>query len=137
MALPPGVRREAPATLLAMSKPLSPVVVATSKSFEAEVLRSDVPVLVDFTATWCGPCKALGKVLEGVARDHAGALRVVSVDIDDAPDIAAQYGVRAVPTVVAFDHGAKVGQRLGLTTRDKLFELLPAREQDARMAPSR
>ncbi len=117
-----------------MNKSSSPFVIATSQTFEAEVLRADVPVLVDFTATWCGPCKALGKILEGVARDHAGTLKVVAVDIDDAPDIAARYGVRAVPTVVAFERGQKTAHRLGLTTRDKILELVPLKARGGRAA---
>lgn len=107
-----------------MSKNSSSIVAGTSQNFETEVLRSEIPVLVDFTATWCGPCKALGKILEGVAQEHAGRLKVVAVDIDDSPDIAARYGVRAVPTVVAFEHGEKKAQRLGLVARDKLLELV-------------
>jgi thioredoxin 1 len=95
----------------------------TSKTFDDEVLSAKTPVLVDFTATWCGPCKALARVVDQFANEQQGRVKVVTVDIDDAPDIAARYGVRAVPTVIAFSGGTKIAQRLGLTTKDKLAEL--------------
>lgn len=102
------------------------VLTVGDESFDREVLGAEVPVLVDFGATWCGPCKKLVPIVEGIAADHAGTLKVVSVDIDDAPKVAARYGVRAVPTVLAFRGGEKIGQRVGLTTRDKLLELVSA-----------
>ncbi len=108
-------------------KPASPSVHAvTSTTFEAEVLRSPVPVLVDFTATWCGPCKALAKVMDRLAEETDGRVRIVTLDIDDAPEIATRFGVRSVPTVVAFHRGEKTAQHVGLTTREKLLAMLPA-----------
>ncbi len=93
-------------------------------NFEAEVLKSDVPVLVDFTATWCGPCKALAPIVEKLADDFEGKVKVGKLDIDDSPGITAKYGVRSVPTVMVFKGGAKSGQHVGLTNRDKLVALL-------------
>jgi len=93
-------------------------------NFESEVLKSDVPVLVDFTATWCGPCKALAPIVEKIADEFHGKVKVGKLDIDDAPNVTAKYGVRSVPTVIVFKGGQKSGQHVGLTNRDKLIALL-------------
>ncbi|MFO0554813.1 MAG: thioredoxin [Polyangiaceae bacterium] len=93
-------------------------------NFDADVLKSSVPVLVDFTATWCGPCKALAPIVEKVADEFAGKVRVGKCDIDDSPTVAAKYGIRSVPTVMVFKNGEKVGQHVGMTNRDKLVQLL-------------
>ena len=93
-------------------------------NFDNEVLKSDVPVLVDFTATWCGPCKALAPIVEKVANEYEGKVKVGKLDIDANADITRQYGVRSVPTVLIFKGGQKIGQHVGLTTRDKLVGLL-------------
>ncbi len=96
----------------------------TDANFEADVLGSGTPVLVDFTATWCGPCKALAPIVEKLADEYEGKVRVGKLDIDDAPGVAAKYGVRSVPTVMVFKNGQKVAQHVGLTNRDKLVALL-------------
>jgi thioredoxin 1 len=96
----------------------------TDANFEADVLGSGTPVLVDFTATWCGPCKALAPIVEKLADEYEGKIRVGKLDIDDAPGVAAKYGVRSVPTVMVFKNGQKVAQHVGLTNRDKLVALL-------------
>ncbi len=92
--------------------------------FDAEVLKSDVPVLVDFTATWCGPCKALAPIVEKVAAELGGKVKVFKLDIDENPQITAKYGVRSVPTVMVFKGGQKAAQHVGLTTKDKLVALI-------------
>lgn len=100
------------------------VLVFNESNFESEVLKSDVPVLVDFTATWCGPCKALAPIVEKIADDFHGKVKVGKLDIDDSPSLSAKYGVRSVPTVIVFKGGQKSGQHVGLTNRDKLVNLL-------------
>lgn len=95
-------------------------------NFESEVLRSSVPVLVDFTATWCGPCKALAPIIDKIADDFAGRVRVGKLDIDDAQQTAKKYGVRSVPTCLVFRGGEKTGTQVGLTSRENLVRLLGA-----------
>lgn len=95
-----------------------------TNNFDAEVLKSDVPVLVDFTATWCGPCKALAPIVEKIAEEFQGKIKVGKLDIDENRPIAIQYKVRSVPTVIVFRGGQKTGEHVGLTNRDKLVKLL-------------
>src|ERR1700688_276104 len=96
----------------------------TTDNFETEVLKSDLPVLVDFTATWCGPCKALAPIVEKLADEFEGKVKVGKLDIDAAQGVARKYSVRSVPTVMVFRGGQKTGQHIGLTNRGKLVELL-------------
>jgi len=96
----------------------------TDSNFDAEVLKSDQPVLVDFTATWCGPCKALAPIVEKLADENVGKIKVGKLDIDEAPEIARKYGIRSVPTVLVFKGGQKAAQHVGLTTHDKLVKLI-------------
>jgi thioredoxin 1 len=93
-------------------------------NFESEVLKSDLPVLVDFTATWCGPCKALAPIVEKLADEFEGKIKVGKCDTDESKQVAMKYGVRSVPTVMVFRGGQKTNQHVGLTNRDKLVKLL-------------
>jgi thioredoxin 1 len=93
-------------------------------NFEQEVLKSEKTVLVDFTATWCGPCKQLAPIIDQVA-DELGADAIVGkLDIDEAPLTAGKFGVRGVPTVMVFKGGERVDQHVGLTTKAKLLTLV-------------
>lgn len=93
-------------------------------NFDEEVLKSDVPVLVDFTATWCGPCKALAPIIDALADDLDGKIKVGKVDVDESPVTAGKYGVRGVPTVMVFKAGERSAQSVGLTTKQRLTELV-------------
>ncbi len=93
-------------------------------NFEQEVLTSKVPVLVDFTASWCGPCKALAPIVDQLAEELAGSVKVGKLDIDDSPLTAGKYGVRGVPTVMVFKAGERAAQHVGLTTKQKLLDLV-------------
>jgi len=83
-------------------------------TFEAEVLAADQPVLVDFWATWCPPCRALAPTIEALGRQYQGRLKVVKVDTDRAPDLSARYGVQSIPTVILFHGGREVTRLVGL-----------------------
>ena len=100
------------------------VIELTDDNFENEVLKASVPVLVDFTATWCGPCKALAPIVEGLANDAGGKYKVAKLDIDDASNTARKYRVMSVPTVLVFQGGQLKGQHVGLTNKETLLKLL-------------
>lgn len=93
------------------------------RNFQKEVLESDRPVLLDFTATWCGPCKALAPVVERLADATIGQLKVGTIDIDDSPETATRYGIRGAPTIVVFKNGKEAARHIGVTTEKRLREL--------------
>ena len=93
-------------------------------NFEQEVVNSSVPVLVDFTATWCGPCKALAPIIDQIAGDLDGKVKVGKLDVDDSPITAGKFGVRGVPTIMVFKGGERAAQHIGLTTKQKLLALV-------------
>ena len=93
-------------------------------NFDTEVLKADAPVLVDFTATWCGPCKALAPIVDQVATELGGKVKVGKLDIDDSPVTASKFGIRGVPTLMVFKKGERAGQLVGLTTKQKILAML-------------
>jgi thioredoxin 1 len=93
-------------------------------NWEDEVLKSDAPVLVDFTATWCGPCKALAPIVDQIAHELDGRVKVGKLDIDESPMTASKYGVRGVPTLMVFKGGERAAQHVGLTTKQKIINLV-------------
>ncbi len=93
-------------------------------NFDDEVLKSGQPVVVDFTATWCGPCRALAPIIDQVAEELDGKAVVGKLDIDEAPLTAGKFGVRGVPTIMVFKNGERAAQHVGLTTKQKLLDLV-------------
>lgn len=91
-----------------------------TQSFDLALNNSNIPVLVDFYADWCGPCRALAPTLEAVAEANQGALSVVKVDIDESPDLAGRYEIQSIPTLVVFQGGELVGRIAGLVSRSEL-----------------
>ncbi|MBK8212145.1 MAG: thioredoxin [Myxococcales bacterium] len=100
------------------------VIELTDDNFDAEVVSSPIPVLVDFTATWCGPCKMLAPIVEKIADENVGKYKVAKLDIDDAPKVTQRFGVRSVPTVLVFKGGSKAGQHVGVTNKETLIKML-------------
>lgn len=94
------------------------------EEFNDKVIKADKPVMVDFSAEWCGPCRILGPVVEKLAAEYSEKMRVYKVDIDQAPDIASQYGIRAVPTVLFFKNGAKVDQFTGAQPKENIEKII-------------
>ncbi len=95
-------------------------------NFPAEVLESDVPVMVDFYATWCGPCKTLTPIVEKLAGEYEGRLKVGKINIDEAPQTPVQFAVRAVPTIVFFKDGKAVNTMVGLKRESELRSQIEA-----------
>ncbi|MGL6042860.1 MAG: thioredoxin [Sandaracinobacteroides sp.] len=92
----------------------------TDSSFEADVLNSQTPVLVDFWAEWCGPCRMIAPALEEIAEELAGRVTIAKVNIDDEPEWASKYNVRSIPTMLIFKGGQKVAEKLGAEPKSSL-----------------
>jgi thioredoxin 1 len=101
---------------------MSDVLIATDENFDSEVMQAEQPVLVDFSATWCGPCKKLEPIVHEIAGDYDGRLKVVKVDVDQAPTTAAKFGVMSVPTLLLFQGGAVKDQVVGLVSKQALSD---------------
>ena len=96
----------------------------TDANFDEEVVNATEPVLVDFTATWCGPCKMIAPLVEELAGEYAGRMKVVKVDIDNSPGTAGRFGVRGVPTLKVFKSGEVVAEQVGAIPKPKIAELM-------------
>ncbi|GIK35478.1 MAG: thioredoxin [Gammaproteobacteria bacterium] len=103
------------------------IVHITDGTFDSEVLKSTTPVLVDFWAEWCGPCKMIAPVLEQIAGEYAGRLRVAKVDVDSNQGTAMRYGIRSIPTLLLFRDGAVQAQQVGMLSKDSLKKLLDSK----------
>jgi thioredoxin 1 len=98
----------------------SNILVLTQETFAAEVLQSPVPVLVDFWAEWCGPCKMIAPILDELSDEYEGRVKIAKVNIDEQQGIAAEYGIRAIPTLLLFDKGQVADQIVGLRSKRDL-----------------
>ncbi len=92
--------------------------------FQDEVLGAKTPVLVDFWASWCGPCRMVAPVLEEMARDYADKLKIVKVNVDDNPDTSSRYGVMSIPTMIIFKEGTPVETIVGFRKKDELSKIV-------------
>ncbi|HTK59936.1 MAG TPA: thioredoxin [Candidatus Baltobacteraceae bacterium] len=102
-------------------------IILNEQSFETEVLKSDVPVLVDFWAPWCGPCKIMGPIIEEVAKELEGKpVKVGKMNVDENPETPAKYGIMSIPTIIIFKNGEPAEQLVGVQAKEKLLEKLNA-----------
>ncbi|MCA1990251.1 MAG: thioredoxin [Desulfarculus sp.] len=100
------------------------VLQVTDDTFEAEVLKSDLPVLVDFWASWCGPCRAIAPVVEELSEQYAGKVKVAKLNVDESPKTPGQYGIRAIPTLIMFKGGQVADQITGAVSKSHIEQAL-------------
>ena len=90
------------------------------ETFEEEVLKSDIPVLVDFWAEWCGPCRMLGPIIDQISSEYAGKIKVMKMNVDENPKIPSGFGIRGIPTMMLFKNGELVDTKVGVLQKDAL-----------------
>ncbi|KHO03462.1 thioredoxin [Rickettsia felis str. Pedreira] len=94
----------------------------TDSSFKKEVLESDLPVLVDFWAEWCGPCKMLTPIIDEISKELKGKVKVLKMNIDENPNIPSEYGIRSIPTIMLFKNGEQKDTKIGLQQKNSLLD---------------
>ena len=99
-------------------------IIITEENFENEVLNSDKPVLVDFWAQWCGPCRMLGPIIEEIANDYEGKVKVGKVNVDEQPNLASKYGIASIPTVIVFKNGKPEKTFVGLRSKNEIDNMI-------------
>ena len=99
-------------------------IIITASNFEAEVLNSDIPVLLDFWATWCGPCRMIAPTLAEIAEEQAGKIKVGKVNVDEEMALAAKFGITSIPTLIVFKNGKITNQALGAMPKQQIEALL-------------
>jgi thioredoxin 1 len=101
-----------------MAEPLE----VTDESFDVEIKQSTIPVLIDFWAVWCGPCRAISPIVSELADEYAGKVKVCKVDVDTAQNIAAEYGIRSIPTLIFMKNGEEVDRIIGVTSKQGIVK---------------
>lgn len=102
----------------------SSLVQVNDKNFEVEVLQSDLPVLVDFWATWCGPCKSVSPIVDDLSKEYSGRVKVAKLNVDENPATPSQYGVRGIPTLILFKGGKILEQIVGAVPKTRLTAMI-------------
>jgi len=102
---------------------MSKEIILTDATFDAEVLKSPIPVLVDFWAAWCGPCRMLGPIVEEVANEYSGKVKVCKLNVDENPDSSRKYNIMSIPAVLIFKDGKVAKQSVGVVPKEKLVEI--------------